>query len=138
MSNTELKKVKGRVQNKHNTEAEWLKSVYVDGDRDNGFVEHPFIPLAGELIIYDPDSVDGYPRFKIGDPDNREGGRRNVVQLPFVDEDLSKYQTKSDESLKTTNKKIVGAINELNDSLGDISLSLENIIAQTQTILGGN
>jgi hypothetical protein len=118
MSNTELKKVKGRVQNKHNTEAEWLKSVYVDGDRDNGFVEHPFIPLAGELIIYDPDSVDGHPRFKIGDPDDREGGRRNVDQLPFVDEDLSKYQTKNDESLKTTSKEIVGAINELNEKIG--------------------
>ena len=90
MSNTELKKVKGRVQNKHKTEAEWLLDVYPNGDRTQNARTDAFIPLAGELIIYDPDSVDGQPRFKIGDPEDREGGRRNVDQLPFVDEELRK------------------------------------------------
>lgn len=43
-----------RVQNKHDVEANWLKATN-------------FIPLAGEIIIYEP--TDDYPtyRFKIGD-----------------------------------------------------------------------
>jgi hypothetical protein len=37
-----------------------------------------FSPLAGELIIYDPDVNNPYPRFKVGD------GETNVNDLPFV------------------------------------------------------
>ena len=70
--------VKGRVQNKHNTEAEWLKSVYVDGNAGGTLLDNPFIPLDGELIVYDPDSVYNYKRFKFGD------GRNHVDALPFI------------------------------------------------------
>jgi hypothetical protein len=56
---------------------DWLKSVYVDGDINGELVSNPFTPLAGELIIYDPDSVYKYRRFKFGD------GTTNVVDLPF-------------------------------------------------------
>lgn len=73
---TELK-IKGRIQNKHGTEADWLRSVYIDGDVSKGFLAHPFIPLDGELIIYDPDAIYTYKRFKFGD------GVSTVVQLPF-------------------------------------------------------
>jgi hypothetical protein len=78
MSNTELNKLRGRVINKHNTENEWLKSVYIDGDKSKGLVTNPFIPIAGELIIYDPDSDFNYYRFKIGN------GVDNVVNLQFT------------------------------------------------------
>jgi hypothetical protein len=40
--------------------------------------ENPFIPLDGELIIYDPDSIFTERRIKIGD------GATNVVALSFV------------------------------------------------------
>lgn len=70
-------RVKGRIQNKHGTEADWLRSVYVDGDISKGFLNNPFIPLDGELIIYDPDAIYTYKRFKFGD------GVSTVVQLPF-------------------------------------------------------
>jgi hypothetical protein len=55
---TELKKVKGRIQHKHGTEAHWFTA---------GTAENPFIPLPGELIIYDPDAIYEQKRTKYGD-----------------------------------------------------------------------
>lgn len=54
-----------RLIQKHDTEANW--ELVPD-----------FIPLAGELIIYDPDSICTYYRVKYGD------GITNVVDLPFA------------------------------------------------------
>ena len=53
-----------RVINKHDTEANWNKAVN-------------FIPLKGEVIIYDVDSTYNYERIKIGD------GVTDVISLPF-------------------------------------------------------
>ena len=82
MSNTELNKLRGRVQNKHKTAEQWYADVY---DPATGLIwsavdpnKKPFIPLAGELIIYDPDSNYNYYRFKIGND------KDNVVDLPFA------------------------------------------------------
>jgi hypothetical protein len=69
------KTMKGRVINKHRTEQEWYSSVY---KADGSFVDSPFIPLDGELIIYDPDDVNKERRFKFGD------GKRYVTDLPFA------------------------------------------------------
>ena len=41
-----------RIQNKHDTEANWL------------LVEEHFIPKAGEIIIYDPDNEYNYSRIR--------------------------------------------------------------------------
>lgn len=84
MSTNGTKAIKGRISHKHGTEEHWILSVYTDTSKTT-LRDNPFIPLAGELIVYDPDSVYDYPRFKFGDPDDREGGRRNVDQLPFVE-----------------------------------------------------
>ena len=59
------KTFKGRIQNKHDTEANWNAAVN-------------FKPLAGELIIYDEDNAHSTPRFKVGD------GSTLVSDLPFV------------------------------------------------------
>lgn len=59
------KKVNSRIQNKHDTAANWKKAT-------------GFQPLEGELIIYDTDSTYDYPRFKIGD------GNRTADELPFT------------------------------------------------------
>ena len=70
------KTFKGRLINKHDIEANWLKAVN-------------FIPMQGELIIYDveidtdelPDNRTepyDYERFKIGD------GIKTVSNLPFI------------------------------------------------------
>ena len=60
-----------RVQLKHDTEANW-NTAGVAG----------FIPLVGEVIIYDPDSLHDYPRIKIGN------GSTKVHLLPFIDKAL--------------------------------------------------
>lgn len=56
MENT--KTIKGRISHKHGTEADWYAA---------GTAANPFIPLPGELIIYDPDAVYKHPRTKYGD-----------------------------------------------------------------------
>ena len=60
------KVVKTRIQQKHDIEANWNKATN-------------FIPLAGEMIVYDVDSNYSYERFKIGD------GTSTVTALPFAD-----------------------------------------------------
>ena len=58
------KKVKMRQQQKHDTEANWQKAS-------------AFIPMQGELIVYDVDADHKYARLKIGD------GVTPVNELPF-------------------------------------------------------
>ena len=58
------KTINGRIVNKHDIEANWLKAVN-------------FVPKQGEIIIYDIDENYTYERFKIGD------GTHNVNELPF-------------------------------------------------------
>lgn len=58
------KTLKTRIQNKHDIEANWVAAVN-------------FIPLAGEVIVYDQDDTHAQPRIKIGD------GTTKVNLLPF-------------------------------------------------------
>lgn len=60
------KTLKTRIIHTHDTEQNWLKTKN-------------FVPMSGELIIYDPDEIYFYSRFKIGD------GVSNVNDLPFID-----------------------------------------------------
>lgn len=59
------KTLKSRIVNKHDIEANWKLATN-------------FSPLAGEIIIYDPDENNENSRVKIGD------GETNVNDLPFV------------------------------------------------------
>lgn len=61
------KTINGRIVHKHDTETNWEKAIN-------------FIPMAGELIIYDVDDTYDYERIKIGD------GVQNVNDLPFISE----------------------------------------------------
>lgn len=61
--------VKTRVKLKHDTAANWALATN-------------FVPLAGELIIYDVDANNSSPRFKVGD------GATKVANLPFSDANL--------------------------------------------------
>ena len=86
------KKLKTRIQNKHDTEANWAKAT-------------TFRPLAGELIIYDEDSNNAKPRFKIGD------GSRTINNLPFVAIDYDSRITSIEntvDGLGTAAQKDVG------------------------------
>lgn len=109
------KTIKGRVIVTHDIEDCWRLQV-------------DFVPRRGEIIVYDPDKKYGFARFKIGD------GKTKVNNLPFassedkylrdrveylggeveqINDKLSKLQPKEDLNLKTEDKTIVGAINEL-------------------------
>lgn len=70
--------LKTRIQNRHDTEANWTTASNAT---------NPFIPLKGEVIVYDPDIAHTAPRVKIGD------GVTKVGNLAFVGGDLSKYVT---------------------------------------------
>lgn len=86
------KNLKTRIQNKHDTEANWAKAT-------------TFKPLAGELIIYDKDSNNAKPRFKIGD------GITTVTSLPFVAIDYDSRITSIEntvDGLGTAAQKDVG------------------------------
>lgn len=61
------KELKTRVLHKHDIEANWNKAIN-------------FIPKAGEIIIYDIDENNMYPRIKIGN------GINTVNTLHFIDE----------------------------------------------------
>ena len=74
------KTFKGRIQNKHDTEANWNAAVN-------------FKPLAGELIIYDKDNTHSTPRFKVGD------GNTLVDNLPFVSDNLNTLEAKLNENI---------------------------------------
>ena len=65
----EKKVNKARIIMKHDTEENWLKATN-------------FIPLDGEIIIYDADATNTIPRMKIGD------GITKVNALPFTTEEL--------------------------------------------------
>lgn len=63
----------GRFQQKHDTEANWLKATN-------------FAPLEGELIVYDADENHDYPRFKVGiwDGTSEKTDEMLVSNLPFA------------------------------------------------------
>lgn len=70
-----------RVIGKHDVEANWQKAVN-------------FVPMKGEVIIYDVDDGHMYERMKIGD------GVSNVNDLSFVDE------THTHEKLEMINQDV--------------------------------
>ena len=57
--------MKARVQHKHDIEAHWKLATN-------------FIPLASEIIVYDQDENNIYPRIKVGN------GKDNINDLPFA------------------------------------------------------
>lgn len=83
------KNVKSRIQNKHDIEANWAKA-------------ENFVPLIGEIIVYDIDENYDYERFKIGD------GTTSVTGLPFADENVLEEIDKLNTTIEDIQKKSVG------------------------------
>lgn len=69
---------KTRLLMKHDIEANWLKA-------------ENFIPLEGEIVVYDADETHSRPRMKIGD------GGTKVNTLPFA---ISDVEATEDEVLQ--------------------------------------
>lgn len=108
-----------RVVNKHDLEANWNKAVN-------------FIPLKGELIVYDVDEAHSYERVKIGD------GVQNVNDLPFYNDGFVSYneQTLTDEQKAQARANIGTAdqtsLDEVSALVGDTAVSeqIDNAIAE--------
>lgn len=63
-----MPELKSRLKQKHDTEANWNKATN-------------FVPLAGEIIVYDADSTHRFSRIKVGN------GSTKVTELPFLSND---------------------------------------------------
>jgi hypothetical protein len=98
---SEEKKLKARVAHKHKTEADWYLDVYTAADSTTKRSD-PFIPLDGELIIFDKDS-NHEKRFKFGD------GKTDIIALPFAGTNLDEIK---DEAKKTGTKGLAYELSE--------------------------
>ena len=118
-------KIKTRVQNKHDVAANWSKAT-------------SFIPLAGELIIYDEDSTYSYKRFKIGDGVLQSDGTvvgTTVNDLPFLhtlrsDGDITVNATTGAVSVKDDSHTHDGRYyteSEINTKLNSVNASIESL-----------
>ncbi len=79
------KKIKTRIQNKHDTAANWASAT--------------FAPMAGEIIIYDKDgdgtgSTHAKPRIKVGDGTTKVGDLDFVVDKEETDKRLADIDSK--------------------------------------------
>lgn len=79
--------MKERIQIKHDLEENWEKAIN-------------FVPLAGELIIYDGIIEDGKyiktPKFKLGD------GKTKINDLPFfMQQDVQKSKNYAENGILT-------------------------------------
>ena len=72
------KNIYSRMQQKHDVQANWEKAVN-------------FIPLIGEIVIYDVDAINLNPRFKIGD------GITAINALPFINTQVQMITWEADD-----------------------------------------
>jgi hypothetical protein len=100
------KMLRARIQHKHKTEAEWYLDVYT-AVGSTELRENPFVPLGGELIIFDKDATHEFDRFKFGD------GETNVMELPFASTSMIISGNKVDGS------EIESSVNGSKTILGD-------------------
>lgn len=100
--------LKTRIQNRHDTEANWTTASNAT---------NPFIPLKGEVIVYDPDTTYTTPRVKIGD------GVTKVGDLAFVGGDISKYVTLDTEQTISGNKTFSKAVSVSTDSTAGFEIT---------------
>jgi hypothetical protein len=97
----EEKRYKARVAHKHKTEADWYLDVYTAADSTTKRSD-PFIPLNGELIIFDPDVANTKRRFKFGD------GITDVIELPFITSDLPLEAGAGENSIQQNGATAIG------------------------------
>lgn len=72
------KVIKTRIINKHDTEANWNKAI-------------DFVPMKGEIVVYDTDDTHSCPRFKVGD------GKSKITALPFSTDVLGEVTFQNDK-----------------------------------------
>lgn len=112
MAYTKNKEIVSRIVHKHDIEANWQKAT-------------SFIPMLGEIIVYDIDASHGHERFKIGD------GKTAVNNLPFqVDiTDFEGYKVKQEIVVNPTASGSASAfIDSISqDENGKITVTKKNL-----------
>jgi hypothetical protein len=88
------KTINTRIMHKHATEAVWATAP-------------DFIPINGELIIYDEDKNHEYKRIKIGD------GTTKISVLKFVDENVRSLLEELSNNFDSFNETINETIDDL-------------------------
>lgn len=92
------------------------------------YTSAPSLLIVGEydrLLIGRDNSSSGYPIIA-----RKTSGMTTWSASPVIHNELASKQNSTDNTLTTTSKTIVGAINELQSSLGNISSVLTNIIGE--------
>ena len=110
-----------RTVHKHDIAANWQKT-------------NNFIPMQGEIIVYDTDASCNYERFKIGN------GYTEVNSLPFADEALKDYINTEITELSDG----IGALGvlvgdtavsaQINEAIEEISYPVESINGKTGAV----
>ena len=102
--------VKARFGQKHDIEANWL-------------LASDFIPLEGEIIVYDADENNPVSRLKIGD------GVLTVNELPFIGEDiLNELQVIKEnllEEISTTQQEILEEVEVTRGEINDARIGFD-------------
>ena len=124
------KRLNTRIIHKHETEANWLLATN-------------FVPMQGEIIIYDIDSTHAYERVKVGD------GKTLVSALPFIDankvDKVSGKGLSTNDYTTTEKNKLAGIAEGANKTVVDSELSststnpVQNkaIYSKLDTLIGG-
>lgn len=98
---TDKKNFNTRIVNKHDIEENWIKDT-------------SFIPMQGELIVYDIDANYTYERFKIGD------GKTVVSSLPFADDALkASLETQISEAISKIPAQVQSDWNQTDETAED-------------------
>lgn len=118
-----------RISQKHDTAVNWDKATN-------------FVPMAGEVIIYDPDTTNTLPRIKIGD------GATTVGNLPFTIEPLleigGRNLLQNSGSLEGDNWSMAGGgsgstkeISEYQDEINQFTITAPSGADSLQNVLEG-
>ena len=113
------KTIQGRIQHKHDIQSNWDQAAN-------------FQPLAGELIIYDPDDNHTVPRVKIGDGLSKVVDADKDKELPFItDSTLTVSGGFADahavgKKLQEIEDKIHNELKASDDGLGNVTLKASN------------
>ena len=111
------KKIKTRIQNKHDTAANWEKAV-------------KFTPNPGEIIIYETDDNNTSPKIKIGD------GSNNPNNLPFLNE---QEFTAVNSAIDAVTTDLADSTNYLGSGIDNLRLNLDDVesdVAKLQSDVG--
>lgn len=113
-----IKKIgKVRVQQKNETETDWSKA-------------RGFLPLKGEIIVYNPDDTHNAARLKVGN------GSTPLINLPFIQEGFIDSELSDTSENAVQNKVVKSELDKRQDKItSETSLTIGDLDIQTTLTL---